>query len=418
MARGGRLEGVLLSTLQWLSLIIALTTILGVALGRFPWVRMSRAAIAFLGAASLVACGVLSVEEAWAQVDGGTMLLLLSLMIINTLLALGGFFRFLARWVVGRAGSPLGLLAALVFTSGVLSALFLNDTVVLMLTPLVVGITRSLKRPAVPYLIALATSANVGSVATITGNPQNLIIGMRSGLSYLTFMQGLAPVALIGLVVVVLVIAAGYPQEFFRARLEPVVLPEVEVQRALLIKASIVSALMLMAFLAGVPVAAAALVAAAVLLVTRRVKSDKVFARLNWDLLVLFGGLFIVTGALQETGVSERLFLVLQPLLNAGVAWLSVLVLVLSNLLSNVPAVLLIAPFIPDFADPARAWLVVAMASTLAGNLTLVGSVANLIVAESARREGVRVGFWDYGRLGVPITLLTLAVGVLWLGRY
>lgn len=400
----------------WLSLIIAAVTLIGVALGRLPWVRLNRAAIALAGAALLIAAGVLDLEEAWHHIDGDTLVLLLSLMILNAFLALGGFFRLLTRVAVRRARSPLGLLTALVFSSGILSALFLNDTVALMLTPLVISICRALQRPVVPYLLALACSANVGSTATITGNPQNLIIGVQSGLSYLEFAAALAPVALCGLAVVVAVIALSYRQEFLTGiRLSPLVLPPLQTHRPILVKASVVSSLMLVAFLLGVPVASAALVAAAALLVTRRVKSDKVFQKVNWELLVLFAGLFVVTGSLEESGFSAWLFTWLAPLLVSGALWLAALTAALSNLLSNVPAVLLLAPLIRGLDDPTQAWLTVAMASTLAGNLTLIGSIVNLIVAESARREGVTLSFVAYLKVGVPITVLTLALGVWWL---
>jgi Na+/H+ antiporter NhaD/arsenite permease-like protein len=398
----------------WLSLIVAALTLVGVAFGRLPPFRMSRAAIAMFGATLLVLSGTLTLERAWAMLDAKTLVLLLSLMIVNAYLSLAGFFRVLTRWALEHATSPLGLLTVLAFASGVLSALFLNDTVVLMLTPLVVAVCRHLQRNPLPYLLALALSANVGSVATLTGNPQNLIIGAQSGLPYLTFVTRLGPVALIGLVIVIAVVALVERDEFRHTRLQAGQLPPIKANRALLGKGIAVSLAMLAAFLLGAPVATAALVAAAALLLTRRVKSDKLFARVNWNLLVLFAGLFVVTGNLEASGISAQLFDALGPWLAGSVFALTVTVAALSNLLSNVPAVLLLAPAIAELPRAEEAWLVTAMASTLAGNLTLVGSIANLIVAEEARREGVQLDFWRYARAGVPVTVLTLAVGVLW----
>lgn len=398
----------------WLSLIVAALTLIGVAFGRLPPFRMSRAAISMFGATLLVLSGTLTLEHAWAMLDAKTLVLLFALMVVNAYLSLAGFFRALTRWALEHASSPLGLLAILVFASGILSALFLNDTVVLMLTPLVVAVCRQLQRNPVPYLLALALSANVGSVATLTGNPQNLIIGAQSGIPYLTFVMRLGPVALVGLVIVIAVVALVERHEFQRISIQARQLPPIKANRTLLGKGIAVSLAMLAAFLLGAPVATAALVAATALLLTRRVKSDKLFARVNWNLLVLFAGLFIVTGNLEASGVSAWLFTALEPWLAGSTAAFTAVVALLSNLLSNVPAVLLLAPVVASLPQAEQAWLITAMASTLAGNLTLVGSIANLIVAEEARREGVRLGFWRYARAGIPVTVLTLAVGVAW----
>jgi Na+/H+ antiporter NhaD/arsenite permease-like protein len=180
-------------------------------------------------------------------------------------------------------------------------------------------------------------------------------------------------------------------------------------------KALVATGLMLVAFAAGAPVALAALGAAALLLVTRRLKPERVFREVDFTLLVFFAGLFVVTAALETTGLSERLFALVRPVAERGVPALAGVAVVLSNLVSNVPAVLLFRPFVPSFPDPETAWLTLAMATTLAGNLTLLGSVANLIVAEQARAHGVHLGFGEYLKAGVPITLLTLVLGVAWL---
>lgn len=172
---------------------------------------------------------------------------------------------------------------------------------------------------------------------------------------------------------------------------------------------------MLAAFALGAPVAEAALLAATALLLVGGIPADKLLAELDWNLLLLFAGLFVTVGALGASGASAPLFAPVQPLLDAGLASLVAAVALLSNVLSNVPTVLLIAPVVPRLSDPQTAWLAVAMASTLAGNLTLAGAVANLIVAERARREGVKVSFWAFFKLGAPITLLTLLFGWWWL---
>ncbi len=406
----------MLSLEQGLTLAVALLTLLGVSFGRLPKLPLGRAGLALAGASFLVLLGVQDVPSAWRLIDGDIMVLLLGLMIVNAVLTRAGFFRLLTRLAVRGARSTFALLVSLVFASGVLSAFFLNDTVVLMLTPLVLAVARTLERRPLPYLLALAMSANIGSVASLTGNPQNLIVGLRGGIGFLSFLSALAPVALLGLLALVGLLVLGFPAEFYRVRLSPPTLEPFQVDRGLLARSVLVALGMLTAFALGAPVPAAALVAAALMLMVAPIPSGKLLAELDWNLLVLFAGLFVVVGSLETSGLSGVLFGALEPFLAAGVFALSLLSALLSNLLSNVPAVLLLSPVLEARGGVRLEWLTVAMASTLAGNLTLLGSVANLIVVETARREGLHVGFFAYLRLGAPVTLATLLIGVLWLG--
>lgn len=401
---------------NWLTLIIVSFVLIGVAVGRYPWLRMNRATITLAGAAALLLLGAVTLEQAYAALDLNTLLLLFAMMILNVNLQLAGFFRLISSRMIGWATTPRQLLAWIIVAAGVLSALFLNDTIVLMLTPLVVEVTLALRRNPIPYLVALATAANIGSVATITGNPQNMLIGLSSGLPFVRFATFLTPVAIVGLGLAWGVIVLVYRQEFATAVfLTPPPPAKFRILRPLLQKGVIATSLMLIGFLAGMPIPLVALAAASLLLVTRRVKPERVFREIDWSLLVFFAGLFMVTGALESSGLSERLFRLLQPVAERGIGWLTAVAVLLSNLISNVPAVLLFRPLVPSFANPQATWLTLAMATTLAGNLTLLGSVANLIVAESARSRGVQLSFGEYLRAGVPITLLTLLWGVLWL---
>lgn len=408
-----------MTALQTLTFLIVLLTLAGVAFGKLPGLPLNRAGIATLGASALIAVGAVSIHDAWALIDGEVITLLFALMVINSVLTHAGFFRWLTRATVSQARHPLTLLTLLCLASGVLSALFLNDTVVLMLTPLVIGVCRELRLAPVPFLVALAASANVGSVATITGNPQNLIIGIQGGFSFLGFAAALTPVALVGLAIVISVVALANLQLF---RQPLTALPSEgsdssPMQRRRLLRCGLVVLGMLVAFTLGVPVAKAALLASATLLFVSGVESEQLLTDLDWQLLLLFSGLFITVGTLGTSGLSVQLFTLLGPLLEHSLLALSALTALLSNLLSNVPAVLLLAPHVAQLSEPRTAWLVVAMASTLSGNLTLVGSVANLIVAERAKAQGVTLSFWAYLRLGLPITLLTLAFGTFWLLR-
>jgi len=392
-----------LSVDRLIALVAFAGTYLGLALGRLPFFRVDRTGVAIIGGAVVVVSGLLPWDRAVAAVDAHTLVLLFGMMIVAAYLRLSAAVR--------RAHTPVGLLALIILAAGVLSALFVNDVVCLVMAPIVLDLVRRLHLPPVPYLIALATAANVGSVATLTGNPQNMLVGSFSGISYRAFLLREAPVAVVGLALVFAVIWLVY-----RRRLPPALPAEAldergAVHHALMIKTMAAVAVMLVAFLAGVPIALVAIGGAAYCLLTRRVNPDKVYREIDWGLLVLFTGLFVVIGGLEASGLAG------ETLGWAGAAGLyrpsvlTVVTAVLSNLVSNVPAVLLFKTVIPTFGEPTRAWLLLAMASTLAGNLTILGSVANLIVVEQARGAGIQIGFLEYSKVGVPVTVVTLLVG-------
>ena len=394
-----------------IALIVFAGTYLGLGVGRLPPFRVDRTGVAIIGAALMVVMGVLPWDRAVSAVDAHTLVLLFGMMIVAAYLRLSGFFSLVTDLAVRRARTPAGLLAMIIVAGGGLSALFVNDVVCLVMAPVVVNVIRQLRLPPVPYLIALATAANVGSVATLTGNPQNMLIGSFSGISYRAFLLHQLPVAIIGVAVVFAVIRLRYGREL-PAQLEIADLGgRFPVHYPLMVKTLVVVLIMLGAFLAGVPIALVAIAGAAYTLLTRRVKPEKVYREIDWELLVLFSGLFVVIGGVEASGLAEELLRVAAGANLYRPAVLTLVTAALSNLVSNVPAVLLFKTVVPGFGEPARAWLLLAMASTLAGNLTILGSVANLIVVEAARDERVPIGFWEYARVGVPITLVTLACG-------
>jgi Na+/H+ antiporter NhaD/arsenite permease-like protein len=390
-------------------------TYFGLALGRIPGLRVDRTGVAIIGAAAMVVTGVIPWEHAVAAVDAHTLVLLFGMMIVSAYLRLSGFFHLVTVWSVGRTRTPVSLLAAVIGAAGVLSALFVNDVICLVLAPLVLEVTRKLRLPPVPYLIALATAANVGSVATLTGNPQNMLVGSFSRIPYRTFLLYEAPVAAAGLSCVFGVVWLVYRRDLV-ARFDPAWLDtHFPVHYPLMVKTVLAVVVMLAAFLAGVPVALVAVGGAACTLLTRRVKPAKVYREINWELLVLFTGLFVLIGGVEGAGLTRELFRWAEAASLHRPAVLTAVTAALSNLVSNVPAVLLFRSVIPTFGEPTRGWLILAMASTLAGNLTLLGSVANLIVVEVARRGRVQIGFLEYCRVGVPLTLVTLVLGWLFL---
>jgi len=394
---------------------IFLGTYVVLAFGRIPGLRVDRTGAAIIGASLMVAANVLSLDEAYRAINLDTIVLLFGMMIVVANLRMSGFFGVVAEWTLEHAHHPLTLLAATSLTAAVLSAFFVNDTVCLVMAPLVAEILYVLRRNPVPYLLAVAMGSNIGSVATLTGNPQNMLIGSYSGIAYGTFAKALAPVAVAGVLVVIAVLAILYRAEFRSAKrvdLEPRTVP---VDRGLLVKSLAVSFGMVIFFFAGWPIAKVAIVAGALLLITRRVQPEKIYAQVDWSLLVMFGGLFIVVAGIEKSSLeTDMASWASRAGLDNGLV-LSGFAGVLSNLVSNVPAVLVFKPFIPHLADPVLGWLRLAMASTLAGNLTILGSVANLIVVERSRGVA-EIGFWEYSRAGIPVALITMAIGV-WMLR-
>ncbi|QJW99864.1 anion transporter [Frigoriglobus tundricola] len=412
-------------TALWLTLFWFALTYLGLALGKLPWLRTDRAGVALVGAAGTLACGLLPFEEAVKAIDFATIGLLLGMMIVVAFLRRAGFFARLAGVALGRVKSPKGLLAVTMLLSGGLSAILVNDVVCLALTPLVLHLTRRLGLDPRPHLVGLAVASNLGSAATLTGNPQNMIIGGLSEISYLRFAAKLAPAALIGLVIGYAVTLIAYRSALAANNMNggdkaetngaSDRVPDGWRHTTLLVKSLIVTVAAVGLFFAGQSMAIVALGAAAVLLLDR-VNPAKVYAHIDWSLLLMFAGLFVVVKAfevhvLAVSGIEGWAG-------RADPIWaLSGLSAVLSNVVSNVPAVLLFKPVIAAMPEAARetAWLALAVSSTFAGNLTVLGSVANLIVVEQARKEGVKIGFWDYCRVGIPVTVITLLVGAAWL---
>ena len=260
-----------------------------------------------------------------------------------------------------------------------------------------------------PFVLAVATAANIGSVATITGNPQNMLIGSFSGLRYGQFAAHLAPVAVLGLFVDFAVLWTLYRRELATPPRRAAGVPQRRrIHRPLLLKSVLTAAATVLLFALGVDVSKVALGAAAVLLVTRRVRPEKIYREVDWTLLVLFIGLFVVVGGLEATGIEREWMAQLRSWRLDRPVPLALVAVLFSNIVSNVPAVMMLKPFVSKLNHAPQAWLTVAAASTLAGNLTPVASVANLIVLEQARRAGVRISFGSYVRVGLPVTVLSL----------
>lgn len=414
--------------------IFALTYI-GIALGGLPYLVLDRTGVALLGAIAMVVFAI-DIPEAASHIDYETILLLFGLMIFSAQLRVAGFYAAAGRHLTPLTDRPGRLLAGIIIMSAALSALLANDIVCLAFTPLLCAAILAAGRNPIPYLVALAMSSNIGSAATIIGNPQNMYIGTVARLPFAHFTLVMLPVVVVSLALTWLGVMTVFKRELSATgaalreprvqmregdTLGPSSLPlqttASDPDRYLITKTMVLLAALVACFvlLDGQWRAISALAGAAILLCSRRAKAARLYQLVDWNLIILFMGLFIVNGAMNQHGLTAAAF---GRFAHSGVdlqqPWvLSSTTLALSNLVSNVPAVMLLKPTIA--MNDHRGWYLLALVSTFAGNLTLVGSIANLIVAESASAFGVRLSLRTYCKLGIPLTLVTAALGTVWL---
>lgn len=404
------------------ALIIFTLVYLGMILGGLPFVQLDRTGVALLGAIALVATGDVTLEDAGRSIHVPTLLLLFSFMVLSAQLRLGGFYTAVTLWLAALPLAPPLLLGALIVVVGGLSAVFSNDIICLAMAPVLLDACLKRRLDPVPFLLALACAANVGSALTLIGNPQNMLIGETLRLSFGGYLRQAAAPVLLGLIA-----TWGILLLSVRGRWEcPVALQLAQVERERrekqevafnrwqTTKGLLVAGALVAVFLAGAwPRELAALAGAGVLLLSRRLHSRKMLGLVDWELLVLFIGLFVVNRAFQQTGLAGEMVQWLAarglPLEEPGPLFL--VAFLLSNLVSNVPAVMLLLPA----ATHPMAGTLLALASTLAGNLLIVGSIANIIVVDAAERRGLRIDWRVHARVGIPVTLATLALAWLFL---
>ncbi len=399
------------------AIIIFVITFLGIIYTRLPKVNIDRPSAAFFGAVAMILFGVLTFEEAVQAIDFNTIALLLGMMIVIAVLEMDGFFTFIAEKTISLSKSRNQLLIIIVFVTGIASAFLVNDAVVLLFTPVIIQICRSAKLNPIPYLIAEILSSNIGSAMTITGNPQNILIGMQSGIPYTFFLLHLLPISLVGMFLIVVVTKLFFRREF-NSNIH-LVFQEDEFNynfQSMKFSVPIFLVIVILFFFhhtLDLSIPLIALAGASLILIFGKIKPSKVIKEVDWVLLLFFAGLFIVVHGIEKVGVLNR-FIENTPISNnlEGIVSLHALSLVLSQIVSNVPYTILMLPILKS-ASSDLLWLSLASAATLAGNATIIGAVANLIVIEVAKKYDIEIGFWQFFRAGFLITLITLLISIL-----
>ena len=407
--------------MYYIALIIFIITYSGIIFTRLPWVNVDRPSAAYFGAVAMIVTGVLSFEEAILAIDFNTIALLLGMMIVIATLELDGFFAFIAQKTISFSKTSLQLLWIITFTTGIASAFLVNDAVVLMFTPIIISICRSAKLDPKPYLIAEILASNVGSAMTITGNPQNMLIGIYSGIPYLYFLLHLLPVSIIGMIVIVLCIKRMYAQTFETQYVLHYSQNEYEYNLSSMIFSVPIFILITVFFLLhhvlDISIPLIALIGSSLILLLGKIKPSKIIKEIDWVLLLFFASLFIVVKGAEKAGILS-MFIQFSHFNDSfyGITILHVVSLIFSQIVSNVPFVILLGPTLKH-GNSKLLWLALASSSTLAGNATIIGAMANLIVLESAAKSGVKISFMEFLKPGMVVTIITLllSIGILYL---
>ncbi|QED26818.1 anion transporter [Microvenator marinus] len=398
-------------------LVIFALVYLAVSARRIGVFGLDRPAVTLLGAVACVAFGVLAPEQAIHAVDWDTLLLLLGVMGMGAFLVVDGFFTVLQSKLARFAHSPRKLLGAIIWGAGILSAFITNDAVCVLGAPLVVALVREHELPPLPFLLGLATAANTGSVATLVGNPQNMLCGLLGGLRYLDYVLLMAPVALVGLALNHLIIVWTFRVSLRERTRQPSHSDETTFNRSHALTLSVI-ALTAVAYSLGTPLSWTAAAGFSVLMILHKSEAESLWQHIDWALLLFFASLFVVVEGLRSSGASDYFFQAFPIIALAngelGIFKLGGVFLVGSNLVSNVPFILVVQDQISSLPSPELGWTVLAMASTFAGNLTILGSAANIIVAQAGNEVG-GFGFWQHLRVGLPIALSTTCVGLVWI---
>lgn len=391
-------------------LIVVLTVF---TLGKSPLFRIDRAGVAIIGAVAMMGFGVLSFEQATQAINYRTIVILFSMMVIVANLKIAGFFELIGQIVLQKIKSKKALLFTIIFISGLLSAFAINDIVCLLFTPVVLFICNKGNCKPIPHLLGLAMASNVGSALTFLGNPQNILIGSLSHISFFDYLKVSSPISILGLIFIYLFISYKYKTEL-NGDLEKVELTEVYFHHYLITKTLCTLILVILFYMAGLDIVLLSSLGAAFLLITRRVKPNKIYTSIDFNLLIIFIGLFVIVGGIEASGLLTTLNFYLPPEQMLDLNFFALVSIILSNIVSNVPAVLLLQYYISP-NDAILKWQALALLTTFAGNLTIFGSIANLIVVEIAKKNNIHITAREYFRIGFPLTIVLSILCLIWL---
>lgn len=401
-------------SIETIGLVIFIITYIGIIFTRLPKVNIDRPSAAFTGAVAMIVFGVVGFDEAIRAIDFNTITLLLGMMIIVSTLKLEGFFSFIASKTISYSSSRVKLLTIIVFVTGVASAFLVNDAVVLLFTPIIISITRKTNLNPVPYLIAEILSSNIGSAMTITGNPQNMLIGISSNISYVDFLIKLLPVSILGMIIIVFVLRVFY-RKHFKDNSPLVFESDYQYDFKKMRVSVFIFLLVVLGFFLGkilsLSIPIIALTGASLILLLGRAKPSLVIKDIDWVLLLFFASLFILVSSIQSLGLLDS-FINIELTENlSSIVGLHSLSLIMSQILSNVPYTVLMVPLM-EVLNNENLWLSLASSATLAGNATIIGAMANLIVIESSEKEGVKISFWEFFKVGIITTIITLILSI------
>jgi Na+/H+ antiporter NhaD/arsenite permease-like protein len=407
--------------MDWMVWGIFLLTYIGVAIGGIPGLALDRTGISLLGAIGMVVARVLTTQEALESIHTPTILLLYALMVISAQFKLSGFYTETALRLTSMLGRPRRFLLAVMASAAVLSAFLTNDIICLTFTPILCASIQEAGLNPIPYLLGLVFASNIGSAATIIGNPQNMLLGQVGRLFFGRF-------SLWCLTPVLFSLLAAYGVLLLLYRKELSILPLSitgeksktwpRFNRHQTGKGFLVVGLLLVLFFTRIPRELSAIVLAGFLLCSRRMKTRSLLGLVDWHLITLFCALFIVIRGLEITRLPQ---LFMEGLAVRGLPVTTPVNLVLfstalSNLVSNVPATMLLVKFLNPSVP--MQWYLAALSTTFAGNLITIGSIANLIVIEGARDYGVEIRFGQYARAGIPVTLFSLLSVLVWVSLF
>ncbi|MDD3877999.1 MAG: anion transporter [Bacteroidales bacterium] len=407
--------------MPYVALIIFIITYIGIIFTRLPKINIDRPSAAFFGAVAMILFGILSFEEAILSIDFNTIALLLGMMIVIAALELDGFFELIAQKAIRYSKNQRRLLSIIVFSTGVSSAFFVNDTVVLLYTPIIIFICRASGLNPIPYLIAEILSANIGSAMTITGNPQNMLIGINSGMDYGRFFLHVLPVSVLGMIVTVKVVKLMYPKEFKNE--VTVVSGDYEFQyklSAMKFSVPIFIGMIILFFIGkvtGLHIPVVALAGAALIILFSKSKPSIIIRKVDWVLLLFFSCLFIVVNGFEKSGFMDALLYQEYSIEGiSNITFIHAISLFASQIVSNVPFTILVLPVMKTINSEVL-WISLASSATLAGNATIIGAMVNLIVIESAEKLHVKITFFDFLKTGIIVTFLSfiISIGIIYL---